>query len=212
MVLEHKKIRSGSPPVVAIWKGAKLERRLPGGAPLRLPAGTRIVWLLNPRTDFFQLVQQNFPLATGGPGLLDGTAAGRRIAPAGRVRIGLVDPMPARPAHPSHAAPRARVERADCARYSGAVRILLLGLFSREIYDSDFWWHLRTGQYIVEQRALPFPDPFAWTTAGARDAYPGEARTRRFNLTHEWLAQVVFYAVWRVGGMRGEWWRPGRSR
>ena len=53
VVLEHKKIRSGSPPVIAIWKGAKLERRLPGGAPLQLPAGTRIVWLLNPQTDFF---------------------------------------------------------------------------------------------------------------------------------------------------------------
>jgi hypothetical protein len=81
--------------------------------------------------------------------------------------------------------------------------ILLLGLFSREIYDSDFWWHLRTGQYIVEQRALPYPDPFSWTTAGARDAYPGEAGTRRFNLTHEWLAQVIFYAVWRAGGIAG---------
>jgi hypothetical protein len=66
VVLEHKKIRSGSPPVIAIWKGAKLERRLPGGAPLRLPAGTRIVWLLNPRTDFLQVVQQNFALVQAG--------------------------------------------------------------------------------------------------------------------------------------------------
>jgi len=79
--------------------------------------------------------------------------------------------------------------------------LLLLGLFSREVYDSDFWWHLRTGQYIVEKHTLPFPDPFAWTTAGAHDAYPGEARTRQFNLTHEWLAQVIFYAVWRAGGI-----------
>jgi len=78
--------------------------------------------------------------------------------------------------------------------------VLLAGLFSREVYDSDFWWHLRTGQYIVEKNALPVPDAFSWTTAGAPDAYPGEARTRRFNLTHEWLAQVVFYAVWRAGG------------
>ncbi len=54
--------------------------------------------------------------------------------------------------------------------------LLLLGLFSREVYDSDFWWHLLTGQYIVETHTLPFPDPFAWTTATARDAYPGEAR------------------------------------
>src|ERR1039457_1847640 len=62
--------------------------------------------------------------------------------------------------------------------------ILLLGAFSREIYDSDFWWHLRSGQYILEQHALPSPDPFSWTTTGARDAYASESRTRRFNLTH----------------------------
>ena len=55
----------------------------------------------------------------------------------------------------------------------------------------------------MEKHALPFPDPFAWTTATAHDVYPGEARTRRFNLTHEWLAQVIFYAVWQVGGSAG---------
>ena len=81
--------------------------------------------------------------------------------------------------------------------------LFLTGLFSREIYDSDFWWHLRTGQYIAEHRALPVPDPFSWTTARARDAYPGEARTRHFNLTHEWLAQVAMYGVWRVAGFPG---------
>ena len=79
--------------------------------------------------------------------------------------------------------------------------LLMLGLFSREVYDSDFWWHVLTGQYIVEKHALPVPDPFAWTTASAHDAYPGEARTRHFNLTHEWLAQVIFYGVWRAGGI-----------
>ena len=67
IVLEHKKIRSGSPPVIAIWKGPRLERRLPGGAPVQLPAGTRIVWLLDPRSDFVPLVQQNFALAQAGP-------------------------------------------------------------------------------------------------------------------------------------------------
>src|SRR5437899_1016641 len=106
--------------------------------------------------------------------------------------------MPARPA--------TTVAKPSAPALAGGLRallftlcaILLLGLFSREVYDSDFWWHLRTGQYIVEQAALPYPDPFAWTTAAARNVYPGEAGTRRFNLTHEWLAQVVFYAVWRA--------------
>ena len=30
--------------------------------------------------------------------------------------------------------------------------VLWMGWFSPEIYDSDFWWHLKTGQYIVEQQ------------------------------------------------------------
>jgi hypothetical protein len=86
---------------------------------------------------------------------------------------------------------------------AAATAAFLLGLFSPEIYDTDFWWHLRTGQYIVNTRSLPSPDPFAWTTAGAPDAYAGESRTRQFNLTHEWLAQAGLYEVWRVAGFPG---------
>jgi len=78
--------------------------------------------------------------------------------------------------------------------------ILLVGLFSTELRDSDFWWHLKTGQYLVEHRALPVPDPFAYTTSLARDAYSGESVVRRFNLTHEWLSQVILYGLFRAGG------------
>src|SRR5207253_2917310 len=76
--------------------------------------------------------------------------------------------------------------------------VFLFGLFSPGIVDTDFWWHLRTGQYLVDQRALPVPDPFAWTTAAAPLAYPTEARTRQLNLTHEWLARLlpIVFAVW----------------
>jgi hypothetical protein len=77
--------------------------------------------------------------------------------------------------------------------------LLLLGWFSREIYDSEFWWHLKTGQFIVERHSLPVPDPFAYTTAMHPPAGAGEAVTRHFNLTHEWLSQVLFYAAYRAG-------------
>jgi hypothetical protein len=81
--------------------------------------------------------------------------------------------------------------------------LALLGLFSTEMADPDAWWHLRTGQYIVEQHRLPSPDPFAWTTATARPGYAGEESTRRFNLTHEWLAQVIMFAIWSTAGFAG---------
>jgi hypothetical protein len=89
------------------------------------------------------------------------------------------------------------------ALLAGLAALLLLGWFSPAIYDSDFWWHLKTGQYIVQNHRLPVPDPFAFTTASAPEGYPGEFLTRHFNLTHEWLAQVLFYAIWRMAGLGG---------
>jgi hypothetical protein len=81
--------------------------------------------------------------------------------------------------------------------------VLMVGLFSPEIANSDFWWHLKTGQYLVERHALPAPDPFAYTTGLRPDAYPGESVVRHFNLTHEWLAQAVLYSLYRAGGFAG---------
>ena len=78
--------------------------------------------------------------------------------------------------------------------------IFLLGLFATEMSDPDSWWNLAAGRYVVTEHRLPVPDPFAYTTAGAAPVYPGEERTRYFNLTHEWLAQAVWYAIWSAGG------------
>jgi len=79
--------------------------------------------------------------------------------------------------------------------------LFLLGLFSTELSDTDAWWHLSSGRYIAQTHRLPAPDPFAYTTAGAQDAYAGEAATRHFNLTHEWLAQLAMYGLEAAGGM-----------
>lgn len=81
--------------------------------------------------------------------------------------------------------------------------LLLVGWFSSALYDSDSWWHLKTGQYVWENRRLPVPDPFAYTTAISPPAYAGEEATRHFNLTHEWLAQLWFYFAWRAAGFPG---------
>jgi hypothetical protein len=106
----------------------------------------------------------------------------------------LPDPAPATPA-----APLRRWLKTATLLLTG---VCLLGLFSTEISDTDFWWHLKTGQYIVERHSLPVPDPFAYTTSAAA-AYRGEEQVRHFNLTHEWLSQVLMYAVYAVGGFPG---------
>jgi hypothetical protein len=69
--------------------------------------------------------------------------------------------------------------------------ILLLGLLAmtaRNALDPDLWWHLRTGQWIVETGHVPHSDPFSFTRAG--HAW----------VSHEWLSEVVFYELWKRGG------------
>jgi hypothetical protein len=81
--------------------------------------------------------------------------------------------------------------------------LLLLACFSTEVSDSDTFWHLATGRYILQNHRLPVPDPFSWATYLGKLAYEGEQHTRYFNLTHEWLAQVYLYLVYAVGGYPG---------
>jgi hypothetical protein len=79
---------------------------------------------------------------------------------------------------------------------------LLLACFSTEVADSDTFWHLKTGQYLVEQHKLPRPDPFSFTTY-LGTPLPFEETVRAFNLTHEWLAQIFMYLAYAAGGFGG---------
>jgi len=56
--------------------------------------------------------------------------------------------------------------------------------------DHDLWWHVRTGQLILDDRALPEVDPFSFTA-------PGAAWTN-----HEWLSDVTLAMLYAVGGDR----------
>jgi hypothetical protein len=81
--------------------------------------------------------------------------------------------------------------------------LFLISCFTNESGDSDTWWHLKTGQYIVQNHRLPVPDPFSWTSYMGQPAYPGEETTRYFNLTHEWLSQVMLYAAFAARSFTG---------
>src|SRR5258706_2759317 len=72
--------------------------------------------------------------------------------------------------------------------------ILLLGLLAmtaRPATDPDLWWHLRTGQWIMEAGHIPHSDSFSFTRAGS----PW--------VSHEWLSEVTFYAIWKFAGAAG---------
>lgn len=56
--------------------------------------------------------------------------------------------------------------------------------------DPDLWWHLRTGDVIVND-GIPATDPFSWSV-------PGKSW-----LTHEWLSEVVLWLTWSAFGHPG---------
>ena len=72
------------------------------------------------------------------------------------------------------------------------VLLLFIGLFAmtlRPVADPDFWWHLRSGQWIVETGAIPHTDPFSHTNLG------------KPWIAHEWLSEVIIYGLYRLGGL-----------
>jgi len=57
--------------------------------------------------------------------------------------------------------------------------------------DPDLWWHLKMGEVIWKNRAIPRTDLFSYTT------------NHHAIVPHEWLAQVTIYAAWALGGYTG---------
>jgi len=60
-----------------------------------------------------------------------------------------------------------------------------------QLYDPDYFWHLRTGQLILDTRGLPSHDPFSFTRPDA----PW--------LLNAWLFDVMLYSVHSIGGPIG---------
>jgi len=57
------------------------------------------------------------------------------------------------------------------------------------IRDPDFWWHLRTGQLILDRGGLLGTDPFTYTA------------TSHHWVMHEWLTEVLFALLHSAGGL-----------
>lgn len=73
---------------------------------------------------------------------------------------------------------------------------------SVNLWDYDFWWHLATGRYIVENGALPEQDPFSYVSNLKENEYRYPVRAQ-FILKQYWLAQVLFYKVHSLFGDAG---------
>ena len=81
--------------------------------------------------------------------------------------------------------------------------ILLFFAFSfwfQKLGNFDFWWHIKTGQYILEHRALPEKDPFTYTFLEHDKDMPDWPPVV---LKSFWLGQIVLFAVYDRFGPLG---------
>jgi len=70
--------------------------------------------------------------------------------------------------------------------------LLLFALAVRIPVDTDTWWHLRSGEYILSHGSVPQTDPFSLTRGGQ----PW--------IDQSWLSQIVMVAFYRgLGGSVG---------
>ena len=90
--------------------------------------------------------------------------------------------------------------------------ITFLAVFAmamRPSLDSDTWWHLRAGEWILEARAVPQTDSFSYTRLGADWRYPGWLVQAPMALIYRWfgagglnlwtalMATLAFIFIWR---------------
>lgn len=71
------------------------------------------------------------------------------------------------------------------------IAFLLLGVMALRVpIDTDTWWHIRSGEYTLNN-VMIYTDPFSHSQLGERW------------INHSWGAQVVMYAIWQLGGNIG---------
>jgi hypothetical protein len=62
---------------------------------------------------------------------------------------------------------------------------------SQPVLDPDIWWHLRTGQWVMEHGWVPASDPFSTFGSG------------RPWMAYSWLFEIVSYEIFRGLGLLG---------
>jgi tetratricopeptide (TPR) repeat protein len=62
---------------------------------------------------------------------------------------------------------------------------------AQKITDPDFWWHLKTGEWIWQHKAIPHTDPFSYTFRGAEW------------INYEWLFHAIIYPIYQLTGFGG---------
>lgn len=69
--------------------------------------------------------------------------------------------------------------------------LAILTMALRVSVDTDTWWHLRAGAWMIEEGKILRSDPFSYTRGGEAWVYPG------------WLAQIILYGIYTLAGFAG---------
>ena len=85
----------------------------------------------------------------------------------------------------------ARAERAIDALLAALMGILALLLGCVEMFDTDVWWHVRAGEWILTQGRVPRLDPFTFSSGN------------RPWIDLHWGFQVILAQVHAMGGVPG---------
>lgn len=83
-----------------------------------------------------------------------------------------------------------------------ALFIVFFLIFTKPISDGDFFWHIRTGEWIWQHKSLPQEDPFSYTTA-LDDGDRGRTERVSFILKGYWLSQIILFGIWKLLGPAG---------
>lgn len=78
-----------------------------------------------------------------------------------------------------------------------AIGVISFIYFFIPINDCDFFWHLKTGELIWQNKSLPLEDPFSYTSRGLVNI------REHMVLTSYWISQVIFYLSYLFGGISG---------
>jgi len=76
---------------------------------------------------------------------------------------------------------------------SATLLVGLLFVFSNGISGNDFWWHVKAGEWMVNNRSLPGVDAFSWYARENGIVW----------VSHEWLSQIFFHLIFRSAGAPG---------
>ena len=59
----------------------------------------------------------------------------------------------------------------------------------RPMEDPDFWWHIKTGELIIQNRQIPLFDAYSFSAVG------------KPWIAHEWLSELFMFLLYNAGGV-----------